>query len=60
MAVGHPSAYATAGAKQLQKSWYVLMFQEREKAERMYTAGGWAMFKEFVDNHSDIDEIMAS
>src|ERR1700759_2441609 len=45
LSVGHPSAFASAGMLQREKSWYMLLFQFRDIAEQWLTANEWANFR---------------
>lgn len=45
VSVGHPSAFASAGVEQKQKSWYMLAFQHVGLAEEMVMRDDFAFFK---------------
>jgi pimeloyl-ACP methyl ester carboxylesterase len=45
LSVGHPSAYRAAGFPQLQKGWYMLLFQEEGLAEQWLRDDGWKNFR---------------
>ncbi len=56
LAVGHPRAFADAGLRQLERSWYTLLFQFEGIAERWLTDGGLAAL---AGGHPDGDEVRA-
>jgi pimeloyl-ACP methyl ester carboxylesterase len=58
MSVGHPTAFATAGLPQREKSWYMLLFQYAGLAETWFTADGWANGREWM-RHPDADAVIA-
>jgi pimeloyl-ACP methyl ester carboxylesterase len=58
LSVGHPSAFATAGIAQREKSWYMLLFQFRGIAEQWLTMDGWVNFREW-SHHPDADAVIA-
>jgi pimeloyl-ACP methyl ester carboxylesterase len=58
LSVGHPAAFREAGLRQLEKSWYMLLFQFEGVAEEWATADGWANFREW-SGHPDFDEVVA-
>jgi pimeloyl-ACP methyl ester carboxylesterase len=58
LSVGHPNAFAAAGMLQLQKSWYMLLFQHVGIAEQWLSADGWANFREWC-HHPDADAVTA-
>ena len=45
MSVGHPTAFATAGFAQREKSWYMLLFQFAPVAEQWLTVDDGANFR---------------
>ena len=47
VSVGHPSAFASAGHKQRQKSWYMLAFQHVGLAEDMVMHDDFAFFDQW-------------
>jgi pimeloyl-ACP methyl ester carboxylesterase len=47
VSVGHPSAFASAGHKQKQKSWYMLAFQHVGLAEEMVMHDNFAFFDQW-------------
>ena len=58
MSVGHPTAFASAGMAQREKSWYMLLFQYTDLAEDWLTRDGWANFREW-SHHPDADAVIA-
>ncbi|MDP1793733.1 MAG: alpha/beta fold hydrolase, partial [Acidimicrobiales bacterium] len=53
VSVGHPSAFATAGIEQKQKSWYMLAFQHVGLAEDMVMRDNFAFFKNWGEGGSE-------
>ena len=58
LSVGHPTAFGTAGLAQREKSWYMLLFQFHDVAERWLANNGWANFREW-SSHPDADAVIA-
>ena len=58
LSVGHPSAFATAGLEQREKSWYMLLFQYVGLAEDWLRRDDWANFREW-SQHPDVDAVIA-
>jgi pimeloyl-ACP methyl ester carboxylesterase len=58
MSVGNPIAFRSAGLRQQERSWYMLLFQFHDVAEQWLTADGWANFREW-SSHPDVDAIVA-
>jgi pimeloyl-ACP methyl ester carboxylesterase len=59
MSVGHPATFrAGPGFEQHEKSWYMLLFQFAEVAERWLSADGWANFRAW-SRHPDADAVIA-
>ena len=50
VSVGHPSAFASAGLEQRQRSWYMLAFQFKDIAEQMVMADDFAFLAHFGDD----------
>jgi pimeloyl-ACP methyl ester carboxylesterase len=57
LAVGHPAAFAGAGLRQREKSWYMLLFQFEGIAERWLSADGFANFRAW-SGHPDADAVV--
>jgi pimeloyl-ACP methyl ester carboxylesterase len=58
LSVGHPSTFRSGGFAQFEKSWYMLLFQFEEIAERWLSQDGWAMFRTW-GQHPDADAVVA-
>ena len=58
LSVGHPAAFRLAGLPQQEKSWYMLLFQFPDIAERWLSENGWANFREW-SSHPDADSVIA-
>ncbi len=59
LSVGHPLAFRDAGIEQLEKSWYMLLFQFEGTAEQWLTADGWANFTAWC-NHPEGDAVITT
>jgi pimeloyl-ACP methyl ester carboxylesterase len=57
LSVGNPAAFRAAGLAQLEKSWYMLLFQFQGVAEQWLTADGWANFRAW-SHHPDADAVI--
>jgi pimeloyl-ACP methyl ester carboxylesterase len=53
VSVGHPSAFASAGVEQKQKSWYMLAFQHVGIAEEMVMHDDFAFFQNWGEGGSE-------
>lgn len=58
LSVGHPSSFRSAGLAQLEKSWYMLLFQFEGVAEQWLSDDDWAGFREW-GRHPDADAVIA-
>ena len=58
LSVGHPLAFADVGFAQRQKSWYMLLFQFEDIAERWLSANDFANMRAW-SRHPDIDRVVA-
>jgi len=58
MSVGHPTAFASAGFAQREKSWYMLLFQFAPVAEEWLTVDNGANFRSW-SGHPDFDGVYA-
>jgi pimeloyl-ACP methyl ester carboxylesterase len=62
LSVGHPSTFRGAAGQldleQLEKSWYMLLFQFAGVAEEWLSADNWANFRAW-GRHPDADEVIA-
>ena len=59
MSVGHPATAARRTIEQREKSWYTLLFQFEDVAERLLTADHWQLFRDWMRNDGDIEEYIA-
>jgi pimeloyl-ACP methyl ester carboxylesterase len=58
LSVGHPSSFRAGGFEQLEKSWYMLLFQFESVAERWLSDDDWANFRAW-GHHPDADAVIA-
>jgi pimeloyl-ACP methyl ester carboxylesterase len=58
LSVGHPGSFRTEGFEQHEKSWYMLLFQFEDIAERWLREDNWKMFREW-SRHPDADGVIA-
>ncbi len=58
LSVGHPSAFAGAGFAQREKSWYMLLFQFEEIAERWLSENDFANMRAW-SRHPDMEQVVA-
>ncbi len=58
ISVGHPLAFRAVGIEQLEKSWYMLLFQFPGVAERWLSDDGWANLRAW-SHHPDADAVIA-
>ncbi|MEA2646417.1 MAG: hypothetical protein QOE92_1500 [Chloroflexota bacterium] len=49
ISVGHPACFMMPGLRQLQRSWYMLLFQFEGVAEDALQRNDWAMFRDMFD-----------
>ena len=59
VSVGHPSAFRAAGLRQLEKSWYMLLFQFEGVAERWLAQDDWTRFKNWSGHNPETDTWIA-
>lgn len=57
LSVGHPTAFATAGLAQRERSWYMLAFQFVGVAERWLSENDFEHFRHWA-GHPDVDEVI--
>ncbi len=57
LSVGHPAAFARAGLRQLEKSWYMLLFQFSGIAEEWLSANQFRNLRRW-SSHPDIDAVV--
>lgn len=53
LSVGHPNSFNAAGLRQLQLSWYMLLFQFEGVAEEFLSADNWARFRALMGGHPE-------
>ena len=58
LSVGHPSAFRDAGFAQREKSWYMLLFQFDDVAERWLSNDDWSNLRAW-SSHPDVDQVIA-
>jgi pimeloyl-ACP methyl ester carboxylesterase len=58
LSVGHPASFRGEDFAQSEKSWYMLLFQFPEVAERWLSDDGWANFRRW-SRHPDADAVVA-
>ncbi len=56
LSVGHPASFRSAGLRQREKSWYMLLFQFRDVAERWLSEDGFRNLGEW-SGHPDLAEV---
>jgi pimeloyl-ACP methyl ester carboxylesterase len=57
LSVGHLTSYANASFEQLEKGWYILLFQFEGIAEQWLSQDGWANFRAWAP-HPDADAVI--
>jgi pimeloyl-ACP methyl ester carboxylesterase len=57
LSVGHPAALATAGLRQREKSWYMLLFQFPQVAEEWLSADDFRNLREW-SGHPDVESVV--
>lgn len=57
MSVGHPSAFASAGVEQRERSSYMQLFVQEGVAEEILTRDSWSVFRA-MSGHPDIDAVI--
>jgi pimeloyl-ACP methyl ester carboxylesterase len=57
LSVGHPEAFRSAGWRQREKSWYMLLFQFTGVAERWLSDDGFRNLREW-SGHPDIESVV--
>ncbi|MGB7860099.1 MAG: alpha/beta fold hydrolase [Acidimicrobiia bacterium] len=53
--VGHPTAFQSAGREQVEKSWYMLMFQFEGIAEQWLSANDWDGMRRWLGPHPEME-----
>ena len=55
LSVGHPTSFREAGARQLEKSWYMLLFQFEGIAEEWLSRDDWQGLRRWMGSHPEVD-----
>ena len=55
LSVGHPAAFRGAGLRQLEKSWYMLLFQFEGVAEAWLSGNDWRTLQKWARTSSELD-----
>ncbi|SFM21511.1 alpha/beta fold hydrolase [Marinobacter zhejiangensis] len=58
VSVGHPTAYARAGLRQMVAGWYIAYFNLRGISERLLAGKGRLSLRSVFRSHPDMDEVM--
>lgn len=58
LSVGHPATFRSDGFEQIEKSWYMLLFQFPGIAEQWLSGDNWANFRAW-SRHPDADGVIA-
>ncbi|MDP9864838.1 MULTISPECIES: alpha/beta fold hydrolase [Streptosporangium] len=58
LSVGHPAAFRAAGWEQREKSWYMLLFQFPDIAERWLAQDDFRNLREMLTEHPDAEEVV--
>lgn len=56
LSLGHPSIFTEFPNGQLEKSWYILLFQFEGVAEKMFMKNDWALLKEWSRHHEESEK----
>lgn len=60
VSVGHPTAFRKAGPRQLERSYYMLLFQFPGVAEKWLTNNNWENFRTMLGRPPDIEDKIAA
>jgi pimeloyl-ACP methyl ester carboxylesterase len=55
LSVGHPTVFASAGLEQKRRSWYMLLFQFPDVAERWLSSDDWRWLREWSGFQDEAD-----
>ncbi len=55
VSVGHPTAFREAGLRQLEKSWYMLLFQFEGVAEAWLSGNDWQTLRNWARTSSELE-----
>ncbi|QQK78212.1 alpha/beta hydrolase [Salicibibacter cibarius] len=53
LSVGHPTKFTEFSINQLEKSWYIFLFQFEDVAEKMLKKNDWALYKQWTRHHEE-------
>ena len=56
ISVGHPGAFTRGSLEQLQKSWYILLFQFERIAEELWQQDDWRLFRIWLNDAKDSEK----
>jgi pimeloyl-ACP methyl ester carboxylesterase len=59
LSVGSPASFRSAGFAQRRKSWYMLLFQFRDVAEKIITHDDWKFLRDFAGRHPETEKWIA-
>lgn len=59
LSVGHPTAFREAGRRQLEKSWYMLLFQFQGIAEEWLSRNDWQGLRQWMGSHPEVENWIA-
>ena len=59
LSVGAPQSFAAAGFAQLEKSWYMLLFQFKDVAEKILMREDWKFLRQFARDHAECEHWIA-
>ena len=59
LSVGHPAVFWAGGARQRERSWYMLAFLHEGLAEDLLTRDDWAGLREITGHHPEADHWVA-
>lgn len=59
LSVGHPNSFNSAGLRQLQMSWYMLLFQFEGVAEEWLSGNDWQGLRAWMGSHPEVENWIA-
>ncbi|MFP3882590.1 MAG: alpha/beta fold hydrolase [Actinomycetota bacterium] len=59
LSVGHPTSFREAGNRQLEKSWYMLLFQFEGVAEEWLSGKDWQGLRRWMGSHPEVENWIA-
>lgn len=59
LSVGHPTSFRRAGTRQLEKSWYMLLFQFEGVAEEWLSGNDWQGLRAWMGSHPEVENWIA-